>query len=147
MTQIDFYFHVTDKFRLVTTLSNKALTQFLAGIPVTRLFLFTPDEASSRRVEAALWTLQPTSFLSHCRANHACAQETPLIVDHEAVNLPHDEILLNFCPQYPGFFSRFHRLIEVVGTDEVDKQSARERFGFYRDRGYEIRSHDMTGKA
>ena len=46
-----------------------------------------------------------------------------------------------------NFFSRFRRLIEIVGADEVDKAQARIRYKFYRDRGYEIKSYDAAGKG
>jgi len=32
--------------------------------------------------------------------------------------------------------------VELVGTDEEDKALARQRFKFYRDRGYEIKHSD-----
>ncbi|RDJ93817.1 DNA polymerase III subunit chi, partial [Lacticaseibacillus rhamnosus] len=45
------------------------------------------------------------------------------------------------------FFSRFQRLVEIVGTDASDRQAARERYRFYRDRGYEIRTHQLGEPA
>jgi len=53
-------------------------------------------------------------------------------------------VLLNLRPEWPPFFSRFQRLIEIVSLDEQDRADARERFRFYRDRGYEIRTHDLS---
>lgn len=147
MTQIDFYFNAVDKVQLSARLGSKAVGQFLSGTPLTRMFLYTPDEATTLRVQAALWSANPTAFLPNCRTAQVLSAETPLIVDCHAEALPHDEVLLNLCAQHPPFFSRFHRLIEVVGTREDDKAAARERFRFYRDRGYEIRSHDVSGKA
>lgn len=147
MTQIDFYFNAADKVKLAVTLSSKAVAQFLTGVPHNRMLLVTPDEATAQRVEAALWTFQQTSFLPHCRGGDPRAHETPIIVGYGEDEPVHDEVLLNLCPQYPAFFSRFRRLIEIVGTSEDDKAAARERFRFYRDRGYEIRSHDVTGKV
>jgi DNA polymerase-3 subunit chi len=47
----------------------------------------------------------------------------------------------------PVFFSRFRRLIEIVGLDEADKAKARIRYKFYRDRGYEIKNYDAAGKG
>jgi len=51
---------------------------------------------------------------------------------------------VNFCSDNPQSFSRFERLIEIVGQEEEDKTQARDRFRFYRDRGYEIRTHDLA---
>jgi DNA polymerase-3 subunit chi len=140
MTQIDFYFNTGDKYRLAAKLGGKALEQS------TRMFFFTPDAQATSQMEALLWTFQQTSFLPHCRSLHPLAAETPLIVDHDSEVLVHDDILLNLCMPHPPFFSRFRRLIELVGTDEEDKAVARQRYKFYRDRGYEIHRHDMMGK-
>ena len=140
MTQIDFYFHVADKYKLAASLSQKAQAQ------AARMFLFTPDEPATKQVENLLWSFQQTSFVAHCRSNHALAAETLTIVDHASEPLVHDDILLNLCSNYPAFFSRFRRLIEIVGNGDADKAAGRERYRFYLDRGYEIRQHDMTGK-
>lgn len=140
MTQIDFYFNTSDKYRLAVRLGEKSLEQS------TRLFVLTPDASTTERMTNLLWTLQQTSFFPHCRSDHVLAHETPIIVDHDGSILVHDDVLLNLCDPYPPFFSRFRRLIEVVGIDDEDKAAARLRYKFYRDRGYEIRQHDMTGK-
>ena len=70
-----------------------------------------------------------------------------MIVDHEGANLPHDQVLLNLRDEWPQFFSRFQRLVEIVSLDEEDRRLARERYKFYRDRGYEIQKHDLSKSA
>lgn len=141
MTQIDFYFNAGDKYRLAARLGAKSLEQ------ANRIFMLTPDAEVTAELESLLWTWQNTSFLPHCRSRHPLAAETPLIVDHDATVMVHDDILLNLCASHPPQFSRFRRLIEVVGPTEEDKAAARLRFKFYRDRGYQINRHDMTGKS
>lgn len=137
MTQIDFYTHVQDKQQLACKLSAKALEQGL------RVLILTPDERSAVKLDQLLWSISATGFLPHCRARSPLVEVTPVIVDHDPGELVHDEILLNMGDMRPAFFSRFQRLIEIVTMDDADRQAARERFRFYRDRGYEIRSHDM----
>jgi DNA polymerase-3 subunit chi len=58
-------------------------------------------------------------------------------------------VLLNLRAEWPPFFGRFERLVEIISTDEDDRQSGRERWKFYKDRGYEMRIHDLsnTGKT
>jgi DNA polymerase-3 subunit chi len=140
MTQIDFYFNVADKYKLAASLSQKAQVQ------ESRIFLFTPNEAATKQLESILWSFQQSSFVPHCRSGHALAAETLTIVDHESEVLVHDDILLNLCSDQPSFFSRFQRLIEMVGHEQADKVTGRTRYRFYLDRGYEIRQHDMQGK-
>lgn len=139
MTRIDFYFNVPDKFGRLAELAGNALARD------RRLFVFVPDRASSERIGQVLYTQGQTTFLPHCVADHPLAGETPIIIDWRNEPLPHDDVLVNLCGEHPPFFSRFKRLIEIVGLDATDRQEARERFRFYRDRGYEIRSIDVTG--
>ena len=138
MTQIDFYTHVENKFQLACMLSAKALEHHM------RVMIYTPDQATNELMDELLWSSSATAFLPHCAPRHELAAQTPILIDHNADTLLHDEVLLNLRSDHPAFFSRFQRLIEIVGSDENDRQSARERYRFYRDRGYEIRSHDMS---
>jgi len=138
MTQIDFYFHAEDKLQTACKLSAKAVASGL------RVFAFCPDEETRRQLDRMLWTTPAIGFVPHCAPDHELAAVTPLIVDDVGSRLPHDQILLNLRPQLPEFFSRFQRLIEIVSIDEEDRQAARERYKFYRDRGYEIRTHDLS---
>jgi DNA polymerase III subunit chi len=71
--------------------------------------------------------------------------ETPILIDHDEAAPPaHDGVLLNLRAEQPPFFSRFQRLIEIVSLDEADRARARERFRFYRDRGYPIETHNLS---
>jgi DNA polymerase-3 subunit chi len=54
-------------------------------------------------------------------------------------------VLVNLHRDPPPFFSRFERLAEIVGTDEDSVAAGRARYRFYRERGYELRNHDLSG--
>ena len=137
MTQIDFYTHVGNKLHVACRLAAKAYAQGL------RVAVLCPDAATAQTFDRMLWTASPLAFVPHCRAGHPLAARTPIVVDHEGVTPSHDEVLLNLCAEWPPVFSRFQRLIEIVSQDDGDRSSARTRFKFYRDRGYEIRSHNL----
>ena len=138
LTQIDFYFHVEDKLRTACALSSKATSRGL------RVLAFCPDAGAAQKFSRLLWTTPAIGFVPHCAPGDRLAAVTPVIVDHNGADLPHDQVLLNLRDEWPPFFSRFQRLLEIVSLDEEDRRLARERFRFYRDRGYEIRSHDMS---
>jgi DNA polymerase-3 subunit chi len=67
-----------------------------------------------------------------------------VVIAFEDAERAHYRVLVNLHPESPPSFSRFERLIEIVGTDDDDRQQARGRFRFYRDRGYEIHHHDLA---
>ena len=138
MTQIDFYTHVADKLRVACQLSTKA---FVQGLKVT---VFCPDPDTALRFDRLLWMAPSIAFVPHCAPDDPLAAETPVIVDCRGEVLLHDDVLLNLRPEWPPFFGRFRRLIEIVSLEDGDRVAARERFRFYRDRGYEIRTHDLS---
>ena len=88
-----------------------------------------------------------TGFVPHCRLDAACAAETPVIVDHALDHQGPASVLVNLHPSPPPFFSRFERLAEIVSGDDAAAAAGRERWKFYRERGYELRSHDLSGRS
>ena len=141
MTQIDFYTHVSNKLTIACKLATKAHAQGL------RVAVLCPDAATAQNFDRLLWSASPLAFVPHCQASHPLAARTPVVIDHEGLlntQPVHDQVLLNLLEEWPPHFSRFQRLIEIVSQDDADRSSARARFKFYRDRGYEIRSHDLS---
>jgi DNA polymerase-3 subunit chi len=138
MTRIDFYFEAEDKLQVACRLSAKATQQKL------RVLIYAADEAQAQVIDKMLWTWQSTGFLPHCLTRSPLAVQTPVLITHDPEDTPHDEVLLNLHYEWPPAFSRFQRLVEIVGRYDGDRMAARERFRFYRDRGYEIKSHDLS---
>jgi DNA polymerase-3 subunit chi len=136
MTRIEFFFNVENKLQQIADLCEKITGKG------RRLLVFAPDKELTLRLEQLLWTHPATGFMPHCRAESPLAPLTPVVIDSHGEKLAHDEVLINLHNQHPPFFSRFTQLIEIVGMDEPDKAEARLRYGFYRDRGYEIKHFD-----
>jgi DNA polymerase-3 subunit chi len=120
-----------------------------------RVLLHTPDETTTDALDHLLWQYPATAFMPHCRSDAATAAEMPVlslskwpvVVGHDNEQLPHSELLISLHTSCLPFFSRFERVIEIVSTDEEDARLGRERFGFYRDRGYEMRHFDLRKQA
>ena len=138
MTRIDFYTKVDDRLRFAGKLCAKALAQKL------RVNVYAPDSALATHFDRLLWTDNAIGFLPHCRADDPLAPETPILIHAREGALLHDTLLINLDNAWPPFFSRFQRVIEIVSTDTDDAAAARERFRFYRDRGYAMQTHDMS---
>ena len=137
MTSIDFYTHAAEPLAVAVRLVAKAWPQH-ASVRV-----LTPDAEATDVLDKLLWLQSATSFLPHCRLASPLAGETPIIVDHV---LEHDgpaAVLINLSLEPPPFFARFERLAEVVSADEAHVQAARDRYRFYRERGYELRTHNL----
>ena len=140
MTQIDFYTQVEDKLQTACKLTAKARS---LGLRVT---LFCPDRDTASRLDRMLWSVPETGFMPHCRLDDPLAAVTPVLIDSSGENPLHDEVLINLHNEWPVCFSRFQRLAEIVCADDADRGEARVRYKFYRDRGYEIRTHDLSSR-
>lgn len=141
MTQIDFYTQAGDRLHTACRITAKARSR---GLRVT---LFCPDRETAARLDRLLWTVPATGFIPHCAPEAPLAPVTPVLIDTAGDNHLHDEMLINLHHEWPAFFSRYQRLAEIVGSDDADRAQARQRYKFYRDRGYAIRTHDLSAAA
>jgi DNA polymerase-3 subunit chi len=72
------------------------------------------------------------------------AAQTPVVLTASLEDkLPHHQVLMNLGSTLPGSFASFERLLEIVGTDAQELQAGRERYRFYRDRGYPLVNHSQ----
>ena len=138
MTSIDFYTHVADRLEIAARLVAKAFAQH------GRVRVLTPDAATTDALDRRLWLKPPIAFLPHCRVDSRLASETPIWVDHSEEHPGSASVLINLTATPPSFFARFERLAEIVGTDLEDAQAGRDRYRFYRERGYELRTHSLA---
>lgn len=151
MTRVDFYLlqsaaaaesgapteGIGAKLALACRLADKA---YRLG---HKIYIYTPDAALAARLDDLLWVQNPGSFIPH----HIYKEGEPqAAVAIGTVPPPAalDEVLVSLSAEVPDFFSRFERVVELVGNDETEKAQSRERFRFYRDRGYTLQTHTLT---
>lgn len=139
MTKIDFYSGSADKLRTACQLSHKAMQN---GV---RVILSSPDASTSAALDKLLWHYPATAFIPHCHSDEEEAGQIPVVLDHGGEKFPHHDLLISLHDECVAFFSRFDRVIEIIGSDAEDSRLGRMRFKFYRDRGYELRHFDLTG--
>ncbi len=138
MTRVDFHFNAPDKLSHCCRLVRKI---HRAG---QRVVVYHDDATLLAELDRVLWTFSDLDFIPHLMADDPLAADTPVLLTHAEVDTAHHEVLVNLSERPPAFFSRFERLIEVVCTSESERLSGRERWRFYRDRGYPIEKHDLA---
>lgn len=137
MTRIDFHSNVSDRIAYVCRLVRKARAA------QSRIVLFANDPTQLASLDDALWKFSEYDFLPHVHAHDRLASCTPIILtDSDAVDLPHHQMLVNLSGNTPTNFARFERLFEIISTDDADKLAARERYVFYKQRGYRLAHYD-----
>lgn len=140
MTSIDFYFNAPDRLQVACRLAGKALAQGRS------LLVYSPDGDSASRIDRLMWTWPAIGFVPHCAPHDPLAAETPVLIAADAEAPQRCDVLLNLAAACPPHFERFERLLEVVGAGEEERAAGRDRYRFYKSRGYAIAHHDLAGK-
>lgn len=109
------------------------------------VLVFVPRREDAERLDRLLWTQPATAFVPHCRADSPLATETPIVLADDLTQPIQDRCLLNLADELPPGFSRFEELVEVVSMEDEVRLPARERFRFYRERGYALDAQDISG--
>lgn len=144
MTRIDFY--ILDRpasdarLLLACRLAEKAVDQNY------EVLINASSESESLRLDELLWTFSQGSFLPHRLLGDpgkAVEGEHVLIGCGQEPGEDHTDVLINLAPAVPPFFSRFERVAEIVSAGDENKSAGRERFRYYRDRGYELQTHQV----
>ena len=147
MTQVDFYIlgDSSDDARLMFAcrLAGKAVKRELG------VFVLAESETDARRLDELLWTFAQNSFIPH---RFAWDPETspvaePVIIgcaSRGAEDADHDwDLMINLTGEVPDAFGRYERLAEIVDADPSRREHSRDRYRYYRDRGYEPKTHQL----
>jgi DNA polymerase-3 subunit chi len=144
MTDIDFYILAAsepDERAIFTCrLVEKA---FKLG---HKIYIHTNDEDQSHLIDDRLWDFRADSFIPHNLVEKTGPMSSPVEIGHNLDPENHSDLLINLASELPGFFSRFHRVSEIVIQHPEILKCTREHFIFYRDRGYAIKNHDLRKK-
>ena len=138
MTDVEFYFNAPDRLQAACRLAAQALA---AG---ERLLVYAPEPELAARLDRLMWTWTATGFVPHCAVDDALAADTPVLIARDERAPADFHVLLNLGAECPPHFARFERLLEVVGTDDAEREAARGRYRLYKSRGYGIRNHDLA---
>lgn len=148
MTKVDFYIlsqgNIRDKEHFACRLAEKAYRL------KNRIYIHAQNGEHCRRLDDLLWTWREGSFLPHRLISDSAdgphkesGLADPILIGDQ--NEPPDitDLLINLVADVPSLFSRFDRVAEIVSADPEDKLAGRERYRFYRDRGYALNQHDI----
>lgn len=138
MTRVDFHINLSDKQSYACRLVRKA---YRSG---RKVLVWCDDPARLAEFDRLLWTFSAGDFIPHVSASDPLAADTPVLLAADAADVAHHDVLVNLGASTPPNFSRFDRLIELVSKDDTDRRLARDRFRFYRDRGYPLHTHDRA---
>ena len=141
--RVDFYLlnrHLPDgRLRVACRLAQKI---YKLG---HRAYILTRDDREARQLDDLLWTFDQGSFVPHHRdtPDHG-GESSPIVIGHDTPGSSGGNVLISLTEDAPACFDHFERIADVVDDLDEDKAKARERFRFYRDRGYDLDTHDIA---
>ena len=133
MTHIEFIFNVIDKTKLAIDLTEQLIRRNRSAL------IYFKDQSAIDDFSLAL--LEKELFMPHLIEENAFLNK--LSLTQSKVDLM-DDTLINFTSKEIQGFSRYLKMYELVGHDDEDKNSARERYRFYKDCGYQVDSMDAS---
>lgn len=137
MTRVDFYQlnpqqHNQD--RVVCQLCQKAYDNN------QKTLLLTQSPEQTAHLDRQLWTFNDDSFLPH-DSEETEGLLSPILIHNQPDPQGERQLLINLSSTIPAYFAQFERVIELVTED--NKQSAREHYSFYKERGYPLNHHTL----
>ncbi len=139
MTQVDFYVLDSGSHLARLHFAVKFVEKLFRG--KMAVHVHADDQAQLRQLDELLWTARDTSFVPH--------EISPAPLEHCPVTLNvgnfagHEGILINLASSVPDWFSRFERVVEIINKQDADVAAGRERYRFYKDRGYPLVDHTI----
>lgn len=136
MTQIEFY--SVDSSEIKTPYNHVCEVIARAYRKGQRVFVHTENRQLAEKIDELLWSGDKKSFLPHQLAEQDPDNQAPIEIGYGQEPRIQPDVLINLAHQVPDFFSRFNWVFEYAYGDEDNKQHARERYRFYKQRGYPL---------
>ena len=149
MTRVDFYLLPDDSEASSGSVAATCKLCDKATSVGHRVYVHTPDAAVADNLDGALWSFRQGSFIPHENHVGQSYEDPQPLVLIGSVEPPesHHNIMINLGLEVPAFFSRFERVLEIVEGDPALRAKSRERFKFYRDRGYELNTFEQNAEG
>ncbi|WP_373185324.1 DNA polymerase III subunit chi [Halopseudomonas sp.] len=139
MTRIDFYLltSASPDLRLdyACRLAHKAWSKG------HRVYLNCADEGQAETLDSLLWGFRADAFIPHSLAKEDAGEA--VVCGSGEPPAEHHDLLINLADSTADSFSRFTRMAEIVIEHDPVRLPARERFRFYRERGYPLQTHQI----
>jgi DNA polymerase-3 subunit chi len=139
MPRVDFYvLATTDPETRETFACRLAEKAWQQGY---RVFVRTPDQTATERLDERLWTFREASFVPHAPVTEADSE--PVVIGDSPPEVA--QVQVNLGEQIDPDWRGYERITEIVTNEPTERRQARERFRAYRDAGVEPVSHHIDG--
>ncbi|HSS63835.1 MAG TPA: DNA polymerase III subunit chi [Gammaproteobacteria bacterium] len=145
MARVDFYILSSEgsdePLRVACRLAEKAWRQG------NRVRVECDSMDALRRLDGLMWTFRQESFLPHeMEGEHDDWQRLdppPIVLGTAGACAEAPDVLINLSAAVPAIAERCSRIAEIISADPESKRTGRDRYRLYRDRGFDLGSHQI----
>lgn len=139
MTRVSFY--------LLSSQDDRASLHFACRLARKahglgqRVHIRTADTHATEALDQLLWTFDDTAFLPH--GTDVEDPDSPITLHDSASPRDRCDVLINLASDVPEYFGRFERVADLVSGSEASRNLGRERYRFFKERGYPLEHHEI----
>ncbi len=145
MTRVDFYILSSEgpdePLRVACRVAEKAWRQG------NRVRIESDSKDALHRLDALMWTYKQESFLPHEMEGEGDDWQqldpAPVVLCAPGTTADVPDVLINLSPAVPAIAESCPRIAEIISADPGSRQVGRDRYRLYRDRGFELSSHQI----
>lgn len=115
-------------------------------------YVHCDDRIAMETLDGFLWTFHDIGFIPHSTLGSKTATKAPIVLGHSATPPPKetgeegsstDYLLINMAEAVPEFFSDFTRIIEIIPSQEPQRQQGRARYQYYKNQELIVNTHTL----
>lgn len=141
MPQVDFYILQSqlplEREKLACKLAEKAWQL------QHQVFVYTESATHAQQLDNLLWTFRQDSFVPHQIYSDSLQPNIAIYIGYGSQIAPEMTVLINLTQEVPEFFFQYQRVAEIIANDEEAKILGRKRYCFYRDKQWEMKTHQI----
>ncbi len=109
-----------------------------------KIFIYCANQEATNSLDELLWTYKPDSFLPHNIQGEGPEPPPAIQLGYTTEPRGFNDILINMAPQYPDFYMKFLRIIEIVNPDDTSKENSRKLYREYKKQGFNLKTHEIN---
>ncbi|NNM52473.1 MAG: DNA polymerase III subunit chi [Pseudomonadales bacterium] len=108
------------------------------------VLILAEDILEAHRIDEALWSFRPDSFVPHCLVDNLPTKIPPALISWLGQDCPDAQVWFNMAhsPCQPG--RRCQRLIQFVAGSAEQREIQRQQWRHYRDLGWSVNKIELA---
>ena len=142
LVRIDFYILETHKNRgrymLACRVADKA---YRTG---NKVFLKLNNMEDAQLLDDLLWTFSQSSFIPHQLCQDGYKVDSPVAIGVSPPHVNDIDVIISISDEPLIEFTRYQRIVEIVGSSDNEKTLGRKQYKYYKDHGIEPNVHKIN---